>query len=59
MEKVFDKMVKQGVVGDERRPDVIRLSPVPLYNRYADVRQAVQVLESALQAVVNEQTEAA
>lgn len=59
MEKVFDKMVKQGVVGDERRPDVIRLSPVPLYNRYADVRRAVQVLESALQAVVDEQAKAA
>ena len=54
MEKVFDKMVKQGVVGDERRPDVIRLSPVPLYNRYTDVLRAVQVFESALQAVADE-----
>lgn len=52
MEKVFDQMVKRGVVGDERRPDVIRLSPVPLYNRFADVQRAVAVLEDALQAVV-------
>lgn len=55
MESVFEKMVKQGVVGDERRPDVIRLSPVPLYNRFADVQRAVEVLESALQAVIDEQ----
>lgn len=54
MEKVFGKMVKAGVIGDERRPDVIRLSPVPLYNRYADVRRAVQVLEDSLRAVVDE-----
>jgi kynureninase len=55
MESVFDKMVQQGVVGDERRPDVIRLSPVPLYNSFVDVRRAVDALESALEAVVNEQ----
>jgi kynureninase len=54
MESVFDKMVQQGVVGDERRPDVIRLSPVPLYNSFGDVRRAVEALEGALEAVVNE-----
>lgn len=58
MEKVFDNMVKQGVVGDERRPDVIRLSPVPLYNRYADVQRAVEVLEDSLQAVADERDKA-
>lgn len=55
MESVFEKMVKRGVVGDERRPDVIRLSPVPLYNRFVDVQRAVEVLEGALQAVIDEQ----
>ncbi|KAJ9102951.1 hypothetical protein QFC19_004507 [Naganishia cerealis] len=54
MEKVFDHMVKRGVVGDERRPDVIRLSPVPLYNRFVDVQTAVKVLEASLQAVKDE-----
>ncbi|KAJ9108770.1 hypothetical protein QFC21_000090 [Naganishia friedmannii] len=54
MERVFNHMVKRGVVGDERRPDVIRLSPVPLYNRFVDVQVAVRVLEESLQAVLDE-----
>ncbi|KAJ9127820.1 hypothetical protein QFC24_000104 [Naganishia onofrii] len=54
MERVFNHMVKRGVVGDERRPDVIRLSPVPLYNRFVDVQAAVRVLEESIQAVLDE-----
>jgi kynureninase len=50
MDRVFDRMQKDGVVGDERRPDVIRLSPVPLYNQFADVKIAVETLERALDA---------
>ncbi len=48
MDRVFARMLRAGVVGDERRPDVIRLSPVPLYNRFEDVRIAVEVFEQAL-----------
>jgi kynureninase len=33
---LFEHLVEQGVLGDWREPDVIRVSPVPLYNRYAD-----------------------
>lgn len=51
MPKVFSEMVKAGVVGDERQPDVIRLSPVPLYNRFQDVEIAVKALERALSSV--------
>lgn len=54
MESVFERMVQRGVVGDERRPDVIRLSPVPLYNSFGDVRRAVEALEAALSAVSRE-----
>jgi kynureninase len=50
MDRVFDRMQKDGVVGDERRPDVIRLSPVPLYNRFEDVKIAVETMERALDA---------
>ena len=35
--KVFDKIMKAGVLADWREPDVIRVAPVPLYNRFEDV----------------------
>ncbi|MDO1527965.1 kynureninase [Fulvimonas sp. R45] len=33
---LFEHLMAHGVIGDWREPDVIRISPVPLYNRYAD-----------------------
>ncbi|GAB2506528.1 kynureninase [Arenimonas alkanexedens] len=38
---LFEALVAQGIVGDWREPDVIRISPVPLYNSYADVSRFV------------------
>lgn len=35
--RIFDQLVEQRIVGDWREPDVIRISPVPLYNSFADV----------------------
>lgn len=34
---IFDKLVERRIIGDWREPDVIRVSPVPLYNSFADV----------------------
>ncbi|HOV95892.1 MAG TPA: kynureninase [Thermomonas sp.] len=34
---LFDHLAANGVLGDWREPDVIRISPVPLYNTFADV----------------------
>lgn len=34
---LFDFLAARGVLGDWREPDVIRISPVPLYNSFADV----------------------
>ncbi len=39
-----------GVVADWRPPDVLRLAPVPLYNRFEDVHSAVRALKRALDA---------
>jgi kynureninase len=35
--ELFDFLAARGVLGDWREPDVIRISPVPLYNNFADV----------------------
>jgi kynureninase len=48
MQKVFANMQSHGVVGDERQPDVIRLTPAPLYNEMGDCAAAVEVLNNAL-----------
>ena len=37
-----------GVVADWRQPNVLRLAPVPLYNRFRDVYGAVQALRRTL-----------
>ena len=33
---LFEYLIDNGIIGDWREPDVIRISPVPLYNRLAD-----------------------
>jgi kynureninase len=33
---LFEHLTGQGIIGDWREPDVIRISPTPLYNRYTD-----------------------
>ncbi len=37
LEVVMEELVNRGVVVDERRPDVIRVAPAPLYNTFSDV----------------------
>lgn len=47
----FNYLADRGVIGDWREPDVIRLSPVPLYNTFADVHKAAECLFEALTAI--------
>lgn len=49
MMKVFEGLQKEGVVVDERKPDVIRVAPTPLYNSFSDVWRFVEVLKGAIQ----------
>jgi kynureninase len=50
MDWIFDRMRSRGVLGDERRPGVIRFAPVPLYNTYSDALRAAQALDECLAA---------
>ncbi|RDS84839.1 kynureninase [Dyella monticola] len=34
--ELFEYLINRGIIGDWREPDVIRISPVPLYNQFAD-----------------------
>lgn len=48
---IFNYLAQNGVIGDWREPDVIRLSPVPLYNTFEDVYKAARLMADALKAV--------
>ena len=50
--KVFDGLFSYGVIGDKREPDVIRLTPAPLYSTDEDVSRAVLYLEKVLDSLV-------
>jgi kynureninase len=46
--RVFAALRTRGVVSDWRSPDIIRVAPVPLYNRFEDVVRFVAELAGAL-----------
>ena len=51
---VLSEMLEDaGIVADKRRPDVIRVAPVPLYNTYEEVWNFVEILKSALKKCDN------
>ena len=45
---MMQALIARGVVGDFRAPDVLRFGFAPLYTRYADVWDAVEVMEDVL-----------
>ena len=48
LEYVLVHLDSNGVVVDERKPDVIRVAPAPLYNTFEDVWQFCRVFRDAL-----------
>ncbi len=49
--QVFDKIEDEGVTGDWRYPNVIRVAAVPQYNSFEDVYRFVDILKTAIQQV--------
>jgi kynureninase len=43
--ELFGYLRDTGILGDWREPDVIRIAPAPLYNRYSDVLRFVEEVE--------------
>jgi kynureninase len=46
--KIFDELIKAGVIADWREPNVIRVAPVPLYNRFEEIFQFGEIIKNFL-----------
>ena len=42
----YEKLIEAGAIVDFREPDIIRATPVPLYNSYEDVYRLVQLMKA-------------
>lgn len=49
--QVMDELIRRGVVGDFRPPDVLRFGFTPLYTSFADAERAARVLGEVLRAL--------
>ena len=56
LDPVMHFLEEKGVVIDERKPDVIRVAPAPLYNSYMDVYNFSQIFREACQRAKAEQS---
>lgn len=52
LDQVLHHLEENGVVVDERKPDVIRVAPAPLYNTYTEVWEFCQIFLQACRAAV-------
>jgi kynureninase len=46
--RIFDELIKAGIIADWREPNVIRVAPVPLYNSFEDVFNFGKVIQQSL-----------
>jgi kynureninase len=48
LDKVLEEFSDEGIVCDKRKPDVLRVAPVPMYNTFEEVWRFMEVLRRAL-----------
>lgn len=46
--EVFNKLIASDVICDWREPDVIRIAPTPLYNRFEEVWEFIEIVKSVI-----------
>ena len=49
--KIFEALMKAGVIADWREPNVIRIAPVPLYNTFEDVFTFGQIIKNFVEQI--------
>lgn len=52
LDTVLECLDEDGVVIDERKPDVIRVAPAPLYNNFNDVYQFCRIFRRACEVAL-------
>lgn len=45
-QSLFDHLITQGVLGDWREPDVMRIAPTPLYNTFSDCLRYAEAVKA-------------
>jgi kynureninase len=50
IQRVFTELVKCGVVLDKREPNVLRMTPCPIYNSFEDIHRFMDILRQAIAA---------
>jgi kynureninase len=53
LEHVLEILEEEGVVVDERKPDVIRIAPAPLYNSFWDLHRFMEVFLRACKSALD------
>ncbi|KAH3946224.1 kynureninase [Parastagonospora nodorum] len=58
LDSVLHHLEKEGVVVDERKPDVLRIAPAPLYNTFRDVHDFIGIFHEACRKALVKPAEA-
>ena len=53
LETVLECLEEDGVIIDERKPDVIRIAPAPLYNSFVDVYNFCRIFRRACEVAIH------